>query len=50
MNAFAVWALDGDRAWIKPARPRPTILYVFTPECGWCATNYDAVRARRQRR
>jgi hypothetical protein len=37
--------LDGSTQVIKVAGPQPTLLYVFGPQCGYCARNIDNLHA-----
>jgi hypothetical protein len=37
-------SLNGEKVRVQLAGSRPTILYVFTPQCSWCVRNHDSVK------
>ena len=44
--SITAYALDGSAAEIRfDSVPGPTVLYVFTPPCGWCTRNLPAAKA-----
>lgn len=45
LTGIPVKTLDGNPARIEAqADGRPTLLYVFSPQCAWCARNYESVK------
>ncbi|MEI9972227.1 MAG: TlpA disulfide reductase family protein [Ignavibacteriota bacterium] len=45
MPPIRAHTIAGDPAWITFDSGRPTLIYVFKPECGWCLKNVDSIRA-----
>lgn len=45
MPAIEATRLDGLRARIEVEGALPTLLYVFSPSCGWCDRNHASVSA-----
>jgi peroxiredoxin len=42
---ITVKAISGEKVTITlNARTRPTVLYIFSPSCGWCDENLDNIR------
>jgi peroxiredoxin len=43
---FSARELDGQKTFVNYAEVNvPTVLYVFTPECHWCARNLENIRS-----
>ena len=43
---FSAYELDGNKAFLNYAEVNvPTVLYVFTPDCHWCARNLGNIRS-----
>lgn len=43
---FSAYELDGNKAFLNYAEVNvPTVLYVFTPDCHWCARNLENIRS-----
>jgi len=40
-----VTRLSGDRVELSLSKERPTIIYIFRPNCSWCAANLDNIRS-----
>ena len=51
VEAVPITAKDpsGASAQIEFRGPLPTIVYVFSPQCGWCERNWPSVRALAER-
>jgi len=46
LPALDVQTVEGARVSLAfDSDPRPTVIYVFTPECSWCARNLENVKA-----
>ena len=43
--SLSVADLDGRRSDLPLTGSQPTILYVFTPQCGWCDANHASIEA-----
>lgn len=41
---FAVTDVNGKPTWIHFDQSVPTVIYYFSPSCGWCERNWDNVR------
>jgi hypothetical protein len=42
--SLSVLTLDGQKGQVNWAGTRPTVLYVFRPDCIWCARNFNSLR------